>query len=183
MEFGPSACGKSPSLIEESLHRAILEAIRSLVRGHQEKMAESLQETLADCLERETDGESPQALQGRIEELEQEFDRLLPMAAEENEVIDRKLKLINDELLQVKQKRNQAEHSAERSKAQEAKTREVMAMVSAADLALTEYDDALVYRIVERVTVLSKEEIRIRFIGGLEISQHLRSCIHKGISQ
>ena len=48
-----------------------------------------------------------------------------------------------------------------------------MAMVSAEDLDLTEYADALVYRIVERVTVLSKEEIRIRFIGGLEISQSL----------
>lgn len=48
-----------------------------------------------------------------------------------------------------------------------------MNMISAADLTLTEYDDALVYRIVERVTVLSKKEIRVRFIGGLEISQHL----------
>lgn len=106
LEFGPQACGKSPSLVEESLHRAILEAIRSLVDRRQEEMAKALRETLADCLERETDGESPQALQSRIEELEQEFDRLLPMAAEENEVIDRKLKLINDELLQLKQKKN-----------------------------------------------------------------------------
>ena len=56
---------------------------------------------------------------------------------------------------------------------QEAKAKEVMAMVSAEDLDLTEYSDPLVYRIIERVTVLSKEEIRIRFIGGLEISQTL----------
>lgn len=137
------------------------------------KWQKALRETLADCLERETDGESPQALQSRIEELEQEFDRLLPMAAEENEVIDRKLKLINDELLQLKQKKNRAEHSAERTEAREAQTKAIMNMISAADLTLTEYDDALVYRIVERVTVLSKKEIRVRFIGGLEISQHL----------
>ena len=173
LEFGPKACGKSPSLVEESLHHAILEAIRSLVDGHQEEMAASLRETLIDCLAGETDGESPQALQGRIEELEQEFDRLLPMAAEENEVIDRKLKLINDELLQLKQKKKRAEHSAKQMEAQEAKAKEVMAMVSAEDLDLTEYSDTLVYRIVERVTVLSKEEIRIRFVGGLEISQPL----------
>lgn len=173
LEFGPKACGKSPSLVEESLHRAILAAIRSLVDGRQEEMAESLRETLVDCLTGETNGESPQALQGRIEELEQEFDRLLPMAAEENEVIDRKLKQINDELLQLKQRKKRAEHSYEWAEAQEAKAKEVMAMVSAEDLDLSEYSDVLVYRIVERVTVLSKEEIRIRFIGGLEISQHL----------
>ena len=35
------------------------------------------------------------------------------------------------------------------------------------------YSDALVYRIIERITVLSKEEIRIRFIGGFEITQPL----------
>ena len=173
LEFGANACGKSPSLVEEALHHAILAAIRSLVDGRQKEMAESLRETLVDCLVGRTDGESPQALQSRIEELEKEFDRLLPMATEENEVIDRKLKLINDELLQLKQKKKRAEHSTERVEAREAQAKGVMAMVSAEDLDLTEYADALVYRIVERVTVLSKEEIRIRFIGGLEISQSL----------
>ena len=81
--------------------------------------------------------------------------------------------MINDELLQLKQKKKRAEHSTERVEAREAQAKGVMAMVSAEDLDLTEYADALVYRIVERVTVLSKEEIRIRFIGGLEISQSL----------
>ena len=38
---------------------------------------------------------------------------------------------------------------------------------------ITEYSDALVYRIIERITVLSKEEIRIRFVGGFEITQPL----------
>ena len=35
------------------------------------------------------------------------------------------------------------------------------------------YSDTLVYRIVEKVTVLSSEEIKIRFIGGFEITQPL----------
>ena len=34
-------------------------------------------------------------------------------------------------------------------------------------------NDTLVYRVIERVTVLSKEEIRIRFVGGFEITQPL----------
>ena len=49
----------------------------------------------------------------------------------------------------------------------ESKAQEVMGLISAEDLDLTEYSDALVYRINERITVLSKEEIRIRFIGGI----------------
>ena len=53
------------------------------------------------------------------------------------------------------------------------KTEEIMNLISAEDLDLTEYSDALVYRIIERITVLSKEEIRIRFIGGFEITHPL----------
>ena len=55
----------------------------------------------------------------------------------------------------------------------EAKSKEVMALISAEDLNLTEYSDTLVYRIVEKGTVLSSEEIKIRFIGGFEITQPL----------
>ena len=55
----------------------------------------------------------------------------------------------------------------------ESKAQEVMGLISAEDLDLTEYSDALVYRIIERITVLSKEEIRIHFVGGFEITQPL----------
>ena len=40
-------------------------------------------------------------------------------------------------------------------------------------MGLTEYSDTLVYRMIERVTVLSKEELRIRFVGGFELTQSL----------
>ena len=53
----------------------------------------------------------------------------------------------------------------------ESKVKEVMGLISAENLDLTEYSDTLVYRIIERITVFSKEEIRIRFIGGFEITQ------------
>ena len=41
------------------------------------------------------------------------------------------------------------------------------------NMGLTEYSDTLVYRMIERVTVLSKEELRIRFVGGFELTQPL----------
>ena len=50
---------------------------------------------------------------------------------------------------------------------------EIIELISAEDLDLTEYSDTLVYRVIERVTVLSKEKIRIRFVGGFEITQPL----------
>ena len=62
---------------------------------------------------------------------------------------------------------------AEHSKVMEARTKEIMGLIADQDLDLAEYSDTLVYRIVEKVTVLSKEDICIRFIGGFEMTQRL----------
>ena len=113
-------------------------------------------------------------IENEIKELETEFDRLLVLAVDENDIIDRKLKQISESILKLKQQKKKIEYAAERSKAMESKAKEVMGLISAEDLDLTEYSDALVFRIIERITVLSKAEIRIRFIGGFEITQELQ---------
>lgn len=174
LEFGPKSCGKSPSLEESALHTAILEAIRSLVHGQQEEMAAALQDTLIQCIAGEKEEASPIVIENKIKELETEFDRLLVLAVDENDIIDHKLKQISETILKLKQQKKRIEYTAERCEVMESKAKEVMGLISAEDLDLTEYSDALVYRIIERITVLSKEEIRIRFIGGFEITQPLR---------
>lgn len=174
LEFGPKSCGNSPSLEEAALHTAILEAICSLVQGQQEEMAAALQDTLIHCIVGEKEEASPIVIANKIKELETEFDRLLVLAVDENDIIDYKLKQISETILKLKQQKKRLEYTAERSEVMESKAKEVMGLISAEDLELTEYSDTLVYRIIERITVLSKEEIRIRFIGGFEITQPLR---------
>ena len=148
-------------------------AIRSLVHGQQEEMAAALQDTLIHCIAGEKEEVSPIVIENKIKELETEFDRLLILAVDENDIIDYKLKQISESILKLKQQKKRIEASAEHSKSVKSKTEEIMNLISAEDLDLTEYSDALVYRIIERITVLSKEEIRIRFIGGFEITQPL----------
>ena len=136
-------------------------------------MAAVLQDTLIRCIAEEDDESNPAVIESQIKELESEFDRLLIFAVNENDVVDQKLKQVSESILQLKQKKKRIEYSTEHSKVMEAKSKEIMALISAEDLNLTEYSDALVYRIVEKVTVLSSEEIKIRFIGGFEITQPL----------
>lgn len=59
-----------------------------------------------------------------------------------------------------------------RTAAKESQWNEIQELLTSNELDLTE-SDTLVYRIVERVVVVSKEEIRIRFTGGFEITQFL----------
>ena len=51
--------------------------------------------------------------------------------------------------------------------------REVIALLDDKDLNLAEYSNELVRRVIERVTVLSREEIVIRFVGGMEVGQRV----------
>ena len=78
-----------------------------------------------------------------------------------------------DEDFKLYQKKKELEKSEKHSRAMQDKAKEVSKLLSSENLSLTEYSDTLVYRVVERVTVLSKKQIRIRFIGGLEITQAL----------
>ena len=90
-----------------------------------------------------------------------------------SEIVDLRIKQISDEMLQLRQMKKRAELDAHQDMGRENKAKEIMELISAEDLDLTEYSDTLVYRVIERVTVLSKEEICIRFVGGFEITQPL----------
>ena len=83
------------------------------------------------------------------------------------------IKDIINEIRPVVINKKRTELDARHDIGRENKVTEIMELISAEDLDLTEYSDTLVYRVIERVTVLSKEEIRIRFVGGFEITQPL----------
>ena len=171
LEFGPKACKNSPSLEEGALHTAILEAIRSLIQGRREEMAAVLRDTLTSCIIGENEEANPIVIKNRLDELDKELDRLLTMDG--NEITDRRIKQISDEMFRLKQMKKRAELSVQQSIGRESKAKGIIKLIHEEDLDLTEYSDALVYRIIERITVLSKEEIRIRFMGGFELTQPL----------
>ena len=174
VEFGKRYCGDSPSIPEEVLHHAILEAIRSLVQNHQKDIEANLENALLDSFSDNLDELPPEAVKNKLKKLKQEFDQLLIMAGEGNEIADRKLEQIGKEMRELKEKDQELEHSEERRNAVEEKHRKIRELISSENLSLEEYSEALVYRIIERITVLSKEQIQIRFVGGYEMTQSLQ---------
>ena len=159
---------------EEALHHAILEAIRSLVQNRQ-KDWQPIWKTLCWIVSPIIwMNFPPEAIKNKLKKLEQEFDQLLIMAGEGNEIADRKLEQIGKEMRELKEKDQELEHSEERRNAVEEKHRKIRELISSENLSLEEYSEALVYRIIERITVLSKEQIQIRFAGGYEMTQSLQ---------
>ena len=97
------------------------------------------------------------------------------MAADEDDSIDEKIRQVSEEIRTIKEKQKELACSEQHARAVQNRAKKAAELLANEDLSLTEYSDTLVYRIVEQITVLSKEEIRIRFTGGLELTQKLEN--------
>lgn len=159
IEYGTKFCGSSPSIPEEELHRAILKAVQGLAANFTDEVAAQINGILHDI---QTGESAKPNLQEQLEQTQQEFDRLLEMSLDFDEgtpFLDDRLKKLNSK---IKRLRKAIDDSA----AQQEKARQPEILLSAKDLQIQEYDDALTARIIEKITVRSRNEIEIRFIGG-----------------
>ena len=103
-------------------------------------------------------------MQEQLEQTQQEFDRLLEMSLdfdEDTPFLDDRLKKLNNKIESLKK-------AIEDSAVRQEKVSQPEMLLSAEDLQIQEYDDALTARLIEKITVRSRKEIEIRFIGGYE---------------
>lgn len=167
IEYGTKFCGSSPSIPEEKLHRAILKAVQDLVANFTDEVAAQINGILHSI----QTGESIKPnLQEQLEQTQQEFDRLLEMSLdfdEDTPFLDNRLKKLNNKIKSLKK-------AIEESAARQEKARQPEMLLSAKDLQILEYDDALTARIIEKITVRSRNEIEIRFTGDYKKTVTLR---------
>ena len=159
IEYGTKFCGNSPSIPEEELHRAILKAVQGLAANFTDEVATQINSILHDI---QTGESTMPNLQEQLEQTQQEFDRLLEMSLdfdEDTPFLDNRLKKLNNKIKSLKKT---IEDSADRQE----KARQPEMLLSAKNLQIQEYDDALTARIIEKIVVQSRNEIEIRFIGG-----------------
>lgn len=161
IEYGTKFCGNSPSIPEEELHRAILKAVQDLAANFTDEVAAQINGILYSI----QTGESIKPnLQEQLEQTQQEFDRLLEMSLDfdgDTPFLDDRLKKLNSKIKRLKK-------AIEETAAQQEKASQPEMLLSAKVLQIQEYDDVLTARIIEKITVRSRNEIEIRFIGGYE---------------
>lgn len=161
IEYGTKFCSSSPSVPEEELHRAILKAAQGLAANFTDEVAAQINGILHSI---QTGESTKPNLQEQLEQTQQEFDRLLEMSLDFDEgtpFLDDRLKKLNSKIKRLKK-------AIEDSADQQGKAGQPKMLLSAKNLQIQEYDDALTARIIERITVRSRNEILIRFIGGYE---------------
>ena len=166
IEYGTKFCSSSPSLPEEELHRAILKAVQDLAANFTDEVAAQINSILHNI---QTGEITKPNLQEQLEHTQQEFDRLLEMSLDFDEgtpFLDDRLKKLNNKIKSLKK-------AIEDSAARQEKIGQPEMLLSAKDMQIQEYDDTLTARIIEKITVRSRNEIEIRFIGGYQKTMQL----------
>ena len=161
IEYGTKFCGNSPSIPEEELHNAILKAVQDLAVNFTDEVAAQINGILHDI---QTGESTKPNLQKQLEQTQQEFNRLLEMSLD----LDEDTPFLDDRLGKLNSKIKRLKKAIEESAAQQEKNSQPEMLLSAKDLQIQEYDDALTARIIEKITVRSRNEILIRFIGRYE---------------
>ena len=173
LDYGKKYCKDSPTLDEEPLQQAVLAAINASMSDHGALTAQ-----LTDAMEQELapipgESMSPGDIDRAIAELGKQFDHLLLEAsgAGDAEEYAERFRAISTTMEELKRRKANIQNIRQE---QEQVTRRVQAAVSVLDglsAELTQWDDNVIYQMLEKVTVLSREMIRVTLRNGVEIEQ------------
>ena len=174
LDYGKKYCHDSPSMEEAALQAAIMEAVRRTAQQNADVLR-TLKLHIGMGLNAETATDDRSRLQGRIAELQMEFNRMLKAIAVNNAEAfdDAKAERLMAEKADLQTQLARMADTQQKQAATGARLEEIhTALDTLADQPLP-YDDRLIRQIVGAVTVLSEDTIRVRFHGGLEVEQPL----------
>ena len=175
LEFGTKYCHDSPTLDEEKLHKAILEALNEFAQADSEVKEDMLNFTRLVWAGQEANGPSLISLKQRLGDITAEQARLLDRVLEnmDDPDLNVQLKALMDEKQAVQEQIQAVEQEAAQNENRTscmAELREWMAKLEVN----TEYNDEQVRMAVERITVVDIETIHIKFrYPGLEMDKKL----------
>ena len=176
LSYGKKYCLHSPTLDEEPLQQAVLEAINSSMDS-----AAVLESRVTAAMEQEllpVEGEAMSLadVERALADLGRQFDQLLKEAAdpERQEEYTERFRAVSTSMAELKQRKEHLKALYQENEQASQRLRAISAALEGASAQLTEWDERTVYQLLEKVTVLSKDRIRVTFRGGLEIEQNIK---------
>ena len=171
LEHGKELCHNSPTIPEAKLHEAILQAIRLLQLDTQEAKAE-VGEVIASVIKR-PEGETVAELAIMIKERE---DKMIAMLAEKPEISMpdtasyAELQILANSISQLRLRKTALEKRAQADERAEQRIAEIMETLHNDALDISRYDDTLVRKLIESITVEPEEQVKVAFKNGAEIT-------------
>ena len=172
LDYGKKYCKESPTLDESPLQQAVLAAINASMSGRK-----ILADQLVDAMEQELapiPGESMSLgdIDRAVTELGKQFDTLLAEAAngDADEYAER-FRTISTTMEELKRRKAAILGIRQEQEQISRRIHAAASAMTAATVGITEWDDGVVYQLLEKVTVLTGNRIKVTFRNGVEIEQ------------
>lgn len=172
LDYGKKYCKESPTLDEAPLQQAVLAAINASMSGRK-----VLADQLVDAMEQElapVPGESMSLgdIDRAVTELGKQFDMLLAEAAngDVDEYAER-FRAISTTMEELKRRKAAILSIRQEQEQIGRRIHAAASAMTAVTMGITEWDDGVVYQMLEKVTVLADSRIKVTFRNGVEIEQ------------
>lgn len=158
-------------LCRKALHQAILACIQK-VAGNREDILQSLREVRDNLLAFPDTNASTFSLQQKIDQLQQEMAALVKIMAQggDSQFYAAKLRELSEQKVKLARQLQESQQQQQEGKIRAYQEQQALIVLSNEDsLDLTEFHEDFIRRVIEQVTVLSKDRILVRFVGGFEV--------------
>lgn len=176
LDYGTKYCSHSPTIYEKPLQRAILAVINS-VMSHKETLTGQITDAMRMELLSLPGGTMSMAdINRRLGELEQEFRAVFQKSREKPDGFmeyAESFQRINEEAARLKEQKNTLLDQQQSDSAANGRITYAMELPNAGTAEITQWDESMIRQLVDTVTVLSENRIRVRLYGGMEIEKEL----------
>ena len=174
MEHGKKKCGTSPTIPEEALYIAIMDAINEIISRR--TLLDAITESVRAAACADTDAAEYQAAHLKIEELEGMAKKLIQTSAQaggDDDFFDEQYKELMDKRTKYQKIVHEFEARDSVDRYTEQQVIEAITVLENESLLLSEYDDQKVRQLVDTIRVLAKDRITLTLIGGVEIEKNI----------
>ena len=175
LNYGTKYCHDSPSIKEEPLQAEILAAINSAMSGKTALVDRIKNVVTLELLPVHGQTMSLADIEHRLAQLDDHFQRLLAEAidAEDKEACNAQFAEILAEQTSLKKQKETILQSSMDTDRVCTRMKQAEEAIENTAQTITEWNENAVRQIVERVTVLSADEVLVRIKGGAEIKQRM----------
>ena len=175
LNYGTKYCHDSPTIKEEPLQAAILTAINSVMSNKPALLNLIKNAVSVELLSVQGQTMSLADIERRLAQLDEQFQQLLAEAidAEDKEACNTQFAEILAEQTTLKKQKEAILQSSMDADRVCTRMKQAEETIENAAPTITEWNENAVRQIVERVTVLSADEILVQIKGGAEIKQRL----------
>lgn len=175
LDYGKKYCRESPSIEESLLQPAITEAVIQTAQKNAEVL-KMLKLHIGMGLQGDSSEDKSIEIQIRIAEIDTEFKQMLSKISSDTieSVDESQVSELMNEKQRLLQQLEQFANIEQKRESTQSRLDEIYTILEGLKNHPMEYDDQIIRQILECVIVESKEEIKVVFVGGLEVMQQLK---------